>query len=344
MEHELNEREREILKLVVCDFIARAMPVASRQLARDYDLGLSAASIRNTLADLEFKGFITHPHTSAGRIPTDKGYRYFVDNLMDVQPLTRQEKGDIKKQLDGAAEPDDLLRHTAKLLGVISHQLSIVSHPHLKSGVLERIELIPVASNKIFVILTIESGLVKTITMEMSSDISQEKITDITRLLNERLAGLTLETIRDTFTDRVRDFKDEHPGVINVFIRSADKIFNDAREREKLHIGGTQSLIEQPEYGDPANIRSMIELINNENVLIHVLESRELAALNNGIVVSIGGEHEEELLKNYSIVVSTYNAGGIVGSIGIIGPRRMDYQKVVPLVNYIAREVSSSLG
>jgi len=166
----------------------------------------------------------------------------------------------------------------------------------------------------------------------------------IARLLNERLGGLTLETIRDTFADRVKDFQHEHPELLNIFIRAADKIFDDAKEREKLHIGGTSFLIEQPEFDKPENMRTMIELINNEGVLIHVLETHEPLAEDKGVAISIGDEHGEENLKNYSIIVSTYRAGSIMGSIAIIGPKRMNYPKVVPLVNYIAGEVSTLLG
>ncbi|HLX11806.1 MAG TPA: heat-inducible transcriptional repressor HrcA [Bacteroidota bacterium] len=343
-EEGLSEREREVLKYVVSNFIANAMPVASRYIAKYHDLGLSAATIRNSLADLEERGFITHPHTSAGRIPTDLGYRFFVNALMEMEPPSLQEKGEIKKQFDAATEPDDILRLTAKLLGSISHQLSVVSAPHLRSGILEHLEIVQVSSSKIMVVLTIQLGIVKTLTMELLSDIPAEKIATIARLLNERLCGLTLVDIRDSFSARVKDFKAEHPAIINMFIRSADKIFDDTKEREKLHIGGTQSLIEQPEYGSQENIRTMIELLNNEDVLVQVLERGDAGSAENRVVISIGGEMKEEQLKNYSVVVTTYNIGDVSGRLGIIGPKRMAYQKVIPLVDFIAKEVSTSLG
>ena len=344
MEQELNEREKTILKFVIGDFIANASPVASRQIAKDHDLGLSAATIRNTLADLEDMGYVTHPHTSAGRIPTDKGYRFFVDSLMQMEELSNHEKGGIQKVLGTSGEPDQLLRQTARLLGTISHQLGVVSSPYLRSSILERIELISVSSSKMFIVISIKSGIVKTITMEAQTELNQQTLTYVARLLNERLAGLSLETIRESLADRVRDFQSEHPALMNVFIRSADKIFDDTQEREKLHIGGTHFLIEQPEFENPENIRTMIELINNEGTLIHVLETHEIRAENKGVVISIGDELGDESLKDYSIIVSTYRSGSVMGSIAIIGPKRMNYPKVVPLVNYIAREVSTSLS
>ena len=344
MEHDLNDRQKEIMRCVAWNFIMNATPVASRYIAKRYDFGLSAATIRNTMADLEEMGYVTHPHTSAGKLPTDKGYRFFVDCLMEMEPLTTQERDNIKRQLDSVNDPAELLHEAAKLLGAISHQLSIVAAPHLHAAVLEHLELISVSSNRILVVLTVRSGIVRTITMEVHSEITQEHLSHVVRLLNERLHGLTLEAIRTTFAERVKDFKDESTGLIELFIRSADRIFDDSKEREKLHIGGTQSLVEQPEYGNPDNFRTIIELLNNEGVLIEVLELPEPRGAGQNVVISIGKEHRDEKLKNYSIIVSEYKVGGVAGKIGIIGPKRMHYGKVVPVVNYIAEEVSMMLS
>lgn len=343
MDISLTERQKEILRYVVSEYIRTAVPVGSRTISKHHTLHLSAASIRNTLADLEEMGYLTQPHTSAGRIPTDLGYRFFIDSLMGKTLLTQSEKGAIKRQLEGMPDADRLFRQTAKLLGEISHQLSVVSPPHLKSGVLEHLELIAVSSSKIFVVLTIKSGIVKTITMEVRTELTQDDLISVARILNERLHGLTLETIRDTFAERVKDVREESTGLINLFIRSAEKIFDDTTERERLHIGGTHSLVEQPEYENPDNVRNILDIINNEEVLLKLLERSEQQIRDDGVAISIGNEHSEEQLKNYSIVVSVYSVDDIQGTIGVIGPKRMNYAKVIPLVHYLAREVSSSL-
>jgi heat-inducible transcriptional repressor len=341
---ELNDRQRAILRCVVDHFIVTATPVASSHIAKHHDLGISTATIRNTMADLEDLGFVMHPHTSAGKMPTDKGYRFFVDSLMTFEPLTQGEQGTVKLHLETVTEIDELLHQTAKLLGSISHQLSIVSAPHLTGGIFERMELISVTANRIFIVLTIKSGIVKTITVEVETEIPREKLEHITRLLNERLGGLTLETIRETFAERVHDFKNEQTGLINLFIRSADKIFDDIKERDKLHISGTQSLVEQPEYENPDNVRNIIELINDEDMIVNVLEQQEKQAKEEGVAISIGEEHGEEKLKNHSIVVSTYRLGDVVGTIAIIGPKRMKYSKAVPLLNFVSEHISSTLN
>lgn len=343
MEQELNERQREILRLVVCNFIATAMPVASRYLARHHELSLSAATIRNELSDLEEMGYVTHPHTSAGRVPTDKGYRFFIDWLMNPERLTEKEIGNIRITLETAAEPDSIFHIAAKLVGSISHQLSVVSAPHLQSSVLDHIDLIPISSSRVFVLLAIKAGIVRTITMEIQTEVSADKLATVARMLTERLSGLTLETIRDTFVDRVKDFQDEQTGLISLFMKTKDRIFDDSKEREKLHIGGTQSLIEQPEYGNPENVRRIIQLINDEPALASALELGGADSRQEGVSITIGREHGEEALKNYSIIVATYKVGEGIGSIGVIGPTRMNYAKVIPLVNHIAAEVSASL-
>ena len=344
MEHELNEREREILRYVVYRFIESAAPVASRYISRHHNLELSAATIRNVLSDLEDLGYINHPHTSAGSIPTDKGYRYFVNWLMEIQQLTLHEKGDIRKQLDRVVETNDLLHEAAKLLGSISHQLSIVSSPHLSAGILERLELVSIVSNRILVVLEVKTGIIKTITMEIPMEISQANLQTVSQFLNEKLGGLTLQTIRDTFAERVKDFQNDKSGLIDAFIRSSNRIFDDTREREKLHIGGTQSLLEQPEYDEPDNVRTIIELINDESILINVLEAPESGVDESGVAIAIGEEHGNTKLKNYSIILKAYKIGDVRGTIGILGPKRMNYSKMIPLVNYVAHEVSSSLS
>ena len=344
MAEELNDRQRAILRCIVDHFIETAAPIASQYIAQHHDLGISPATIRNAMADLEELGYVTHPHTSAGKMPTDKGYRFFVDSLMTVESITEHEQGTIKVQLDTITEVDELLHQTAKLLGSISHQLSIVAAPHLKSTTLERMELIAVAANRIFIVLTVKSGIVKTITMEVVTEIPREKLEHITRLLNERLSGLTLETIRDTIVERVKDFMNEETGLINLVVRAADRIFDDVKELEKLHISGTQSLIEQPEYEDPHNVRNIIEFINHEDVIVDVLDRQEPQAQQEGVVVSIGQEHGEANLKNHSIIVSPYRLGDVVGTIAIIGPKRMKYSKVIPLLNYVSEQLSTTLS
>jgi heat-inducible transcriptional repressor len=334
----LNDRERDILRHVVYNFIQTAVPVGSRYISRHFESQLSPATIRNVMADLEDLGYLSHPHTSAGRVPTDLGYRYYIDFLMEMQKLTEREKVEIEQQLATMADPDSLLRETSKLLGKISKQLSVVSSPHISSGVFEKLELIPIASSKLLVVISIRSGLVKTLMLEVGVEIKREYLEHISRVLNERLSGLTLREIRDTFIERTRDVQDERTGLIRLFIDSVDQLFDDMKDRDKVHISGTQNFIEQPEFIDPRNFRSIIELIENDDIIVHLLEKHE--ELDKNFVITIGEENKDSKAKEYSVVSATYDLEGITGRVGIIGPTRMDYGKLIPLVDHVAKLIA----
>ncbi len=338
----LTERQREVLKNVVQTFILTAVPVGSRGLSKRTDINLSPATIRNVMADLEEQGLISHPHVSAGRIPTDKGYRFYVDGLMGLEILSSKDKDDIYKNLSGITETEDLLKETSKLLSRISKQLSIVSTPHLHTGVLKQLEIIQISDSKLIVILSIKSGLVKTIMMEISSEISRSKLEEINRFLNQRLCGLTLLEIRETFHDRVKDAENEETGLIRLFLYNTDKLFNDFYSRERLHISGTSNILSQPEFESPEHLKSIIELIDNEDIIIHVLEKCEVKNKCDNVTIKIGSENDIEKLQDYSLIISSYRIGETTGTIGIIGPTRMEYSKVIPIVRCVAEAVSSN--
>jgi heat-inducible transcriptional repressor len=198
-------------------------------------------------------------------------------------------------------------------------------------------ELFQVTSHRVMVIISVKSGLVRTIMMEVSTEFPREKLDDIARLLNERLGGLTLGEIRDSFAERMRDVTHEDTGLVRLFIESVDKLFSGSRV-EKIHIGGAEDVVLQPEFGNPKDLRSVVELINNEEIIIHVLEKSE--TLPTQVRVTIGKENEEGKLEPYSIITSAYTIGDVAGSIGVIGPKRMPYAKMIPLVNYVAQTIS----
>jgi heat-inducible transcriptional repressor len=337
----LNERERDILHRVVFNFIQSAVPVGSRYISKHFDSQLSPATIRNVMADLEDLGFLSHPHTSAGRVPTDLGYRYYVDYLMEAQSLSENEILQIEQQLNSAADADSLLRETSRLLGKISKQLSVVSSPHISSGVFEKLELISISGSRILVVISIRTGLVKTLMLEVGTEMKREYLEQVARLLNERLSGLTLMEIRDTFVERTRDMQDERTGLIRLFIDSVDNLFDDMKDRDKVHISGTQNIIDQPEFIDPKNFRSVIELIENDDIIVHLLEKHE--HIDKNFAITIGSENEDSKAKEYSIISATYDLDGIKGRVGVIGPRRMEYAKVIPLVDHVAKLVAKMM-
>jgi len=319
------------------------MPVGSRNITKRSDVGVSPATVRNIMADLEESGFINHPHTSAGRVPTDKGYRYYVDTLMDVQEIKNVDKGIIDKSFEQTnPETDEILSLASRLLSSITKQIACVTYPKLDNGILEKIQLVSLSSNRLLVVVSIKSGLVKTITLEYENEIENDSLRSVETLLNERLSGLTFNEIRKTFKERFYDIGDIERPIIRLFIDSVDKIFNDHHNKDKIVITGATNVIQQPEFDDPEKFQGVIELIENKDIIIHIMDKKFNENLNN-VLISIGKENEEERFNEYSLITKEYTIAGTSGTVGIIGPKRMEYSRVVAIVSYLGDLLSEVL-
>jgi heat-inducible transcriptional repressor len=340
---DLNDREKTILRSIVQQFILTASPVGSRNITKKFDVGVSPATVRNIMSDLEDSGFINHPHTSAGRIPTDKGYRYYVDTLMEIQKLNGSDKGIIDKSLDqNSLETDEILKIASKLLSTITKQIACVTYPTLDNGILEKIQLVILSSTRLLVVVSIKSGLVKTMTLEFETAVESEKLHKVESLLNERLNGLTFQEIRKTFKDRLSDVGDNEKPIIRLFIDSIDRIFKDQKKDDKILITGATNIIQHPEFEDPGKFQSVIELIEDKDIIIHIMDKKRLEN-NNSVLISIGSENEEEKFNEYSLITKEYTFGETSGTVGIIGPKRMEYSKVVAIVSYLGDMLSEVL-
>jgi heat-inducible transcriptional repressor len=342
MQENLSNREKEILRYIVENFIRYALPVGSREISKQTDLNLSSATIRNVMSDLEDLDFLETPHTSAGRKPTDKGYRFYVDSLMNKESLNKSEINFIKSQIEDSKtsvlDNEDLFIETSRILGKISHQLAVVTQPFLSTGIFEKLELVNISSKKILVVLNIKSGYVRTVIMEVESEISRDKLDRLTSFLNERLQGLTLQEIRETFEERVTDYKYKEPELIQMFINSIDKLYYDEEKGRKIFVGGTGDIITQPEFDDPKNFKNIIDLTEDKNLVVHIFQKPGKGK--NEVTISIGAENRERKLKDYSVVCTSYSFGEIKGNIGIIGPKRMNYKKMISLIEYTSKLIS----
>lgn len=338
-DRQLTDREQEILRLVVKSFIDTAGPVGSRYLAKSSGIQLSPASIRNTMSDLEGYGYLDHPYTSAGRIPTELGYRTFVDELMGSPRLSPVEKQVLKAELDRLmGDTEQLLKESSRLLGRFSNLLGVVLTPKLSTGVLERMEVVQLSSSRIMFVVSVAGGLVKTIVLELETDLNRRDLDRVVGILNERLAGLTLEEIRHTYRDRVRDLHGDHSDVVRLILKEGALLFSDPSEARRIQFAGAQNILMQPEFQEPADLRSLIEMLEDEDYVVHLLEDRRAAESEQTgrATISIGKENVEEKAERYSIVTADYRIGRTVGTIGVIGPTRMDYERVIALVESIA--------
>jgi len=337
----LTERERQILEHLIEHYIQTADPVGSRVIANKYRMGISPATIRNTMQDLEELGLIKQPHTSAGRIPTDIGYRVFVDMLLHPEPLNKAEKAKIKNIVKSRNVKgiDAVLSQTSKILGEITNQLGVTMAPKFDEGVLTRIDLIPVADSKILMIVSVRDGLARSILLEVESDIKIKELRQMEIVLNERLAGLSLGKIRETLTERLSD-TGFSPKLIKLFIDRENDIWAN-EEAETLHIMGTDNLIIQPEFSDREQLKQFIKLLEEKKSLKKIFESQSTAE---GIIITIGSENPISEIQNCSLVTSTYKAGEVSGTIGVIGPTRMPYSKLVSIVEYTAKSLTEALS
>jgi heat-inducible transcriptional repressor len=339
MSRELTQREKEVLREVVHDFILTANPVGSKFIAKKADIKLSPATIRHVMAQLEESGYLNHPHTSAGRIPTDKGYRFYLDTLMSLETLNEDERAQISSALNLAVDSSELLSEASKLLGKISKQLSLVSAPYIGDAILTKIDLVHLNSSKILVVISLQTGLIKTIVLEVESEVGDEKLKSVNSILNERLTGLKLSEIRETIAERVGEYV--HEEVINRFTMMSDRIFASIPDADKFHIGVPQEILSHPEFEMPENFRGILEILGDENVILHILEKTDR---DEPVTVKVGSENEDEKLKDYSLITARYEVGGVSGTVGIIGPRRMQYSRLIPLVDFVAKVISNKLN
>jgi heat-inducible transcriptional repressor len=336
----LTDRELKVLQNLIIHYIRTADPVGSRVIANKFRMGLSPATIRNTMQDLEELGLIKQPHTSAGRIPTDTGYRLFVDMLLKPEPLNDTEKNKIRNMIGANKKGiDSVLSQTSKILGEITNQLGITISPRFEEGILTRIDLIPVSDGKLLVIVAVKSGLARTILMEVESDIEFEELRQMELILNERLVGNSLGHIRKTLNERLSDTQCS-PRLLKLFLDSSDEILGEQGD-EKLHYTGADKLFSQPEFADRVKLTELIKLLEGRRELVDLVAQKTMTE---GIVITIGGEIPINQIQECSLVITQYKIGNISGTIGVIGPTRMPYSKLISIVEYTAKSLTETLS
>ena len=337
----LTDRERQVLEAVIETYVQTAEPAGSRTIAKRHQLGLSPATIRNTMSDLEEKGFLYHPHTSAGRIPTDQAYRVYVDSLMKPPRVAAAQSEQIREELSGErAVVEEILGRAAQVLGVLTNELGVAVSPSLEEAVLERLDLLQVSSERLLLVLALKSGVVRTIFVEVPSHMAAEAVAHVAVVLNERLAGLTLKEIRATLATRLRDAV-SGPGsseLLNIFVQEAEELF-DVPAPAGVVLGSTQPLAIQPEFATTERLQGLMEVTERRDLLRAALAKRG----GEGLTITIGQEHVDPRLAPFTLVTSSYRFGTLSGVIGVMGPTRMPYDKIAALVEHTSRLVGELL-
>jgi len=342
-EGRLSPRESSVLEAVVRTYVETAEPAGSRTLARRYDFGVSPATIRNTMADLQEEGYLTHPHTSAGRVPTEMAYRVFVDRMVRPEPLSASERASIESELwSGESTLERILRNAVRALGILVNELGVGSVPQLDTARMEKIDLIRVSSVKVLMVVTVQSGMVRTVYVDLPGDVPTDVLDGLQRVLNERLGGLTFVEIRRSFGERLRDAMEDPAAqdILNIFVESSEEFFAATPgPQDQIVLGRTSAIAAQPEFSTNDRLKDLIALTEQKDLLARVLGTR---VARGGPQVTIGGEHAPEL-AGFTLVTSGYQLGGLRGVVGVIGPTRMPYEKVIAIVDYTSSLVTRML-
>ena len=334
----LSERQFRILEGVIQVYVETAQPAGSEAVSRRSRLGISPASVRSTMSELEAKGFLFHVHTSGGRIPTERGYRLYVNRLMRPAPVPRSARAKLESEIvPGARNPiEEILRRAAQVLGVLTQELGVAIAPTLSGLILERLELVRVSSERLLVVLTLQSGLVRTIFVEVPAAVAPEAVEFVSRILNERLAGLPLGEIRGSLSERLRDAGARNGGeLLNIFVAEGEELFDFSSSEGSVVLGSAQPLADQPEFASNERMRDLLDLTERRDLLRRAFEDRH----RRGLTITIGSENTDPRLAEFTLVTSAYRSGGLSGVIGVMGPIRMPYDKIIGLVEHTSRMV-----
>ncbi|HHT06385.1 MAG TPA: heat-inducible transcription repressor HrcA [Hydrogenispora sp.] len=339
-QRELDPRKELILKVVTDDYIESAEPVGSRTIARKYNLGLSPATIRNEMADLEESGYLKQPHVSAGRIPSQQGYRYYVDMLMQQQKLKEEEQGLIRLYFeDRSRELDTILQQTVKILAQLTRYPSLMLGPTLQPSIFKHVQLIPLSANDILVLIVTDMGIIENKVIAVDCPVTQADLDRASYSLNKKLRGRPFASLKSSV---LNELKEEIKTEDSSFQQAVTLLLSslDTREKERVYLDGIINILEHPEFKELEKFKLLLELMEEEERLCRLLSSPYP-----GIRISIGEENPEEAAHECSIITANYEIGGrVVGTIGVLGPTRMDYAHVVSVVEFIAQSLSEFLS
>jgi heat-inducible transcriptional repressor len=335
------ERSLEVLRAIVQDYIQTKEPVGSKSLVERHQFGVSSATIRNEMAMLEEENLIHAPHTSSGRVPTDKGYRLFVDRLGEVKPLSSGEKSAISNFMVGSVDLDETLGRTVRLLSQLTNQVAMVQYPSLGRAKVRNIELIQSADTRVLLILITDSGRIQQHVIELNQVVDVQLVGEIRSKLNFELAGGALAEVAGLLNGFEDGFAVGNRGQVRLVVESLLEQV-DANRQEKIILAGTANLAKREE-DFPGSISPVLEAIEEQVVLLKLIT--EMQSERHGVSLSIGRENQFESLANASVVVSGYeNQGSEIAKLGVIGPTRMDYSSNISAVRAVARYLTKALG
>ena len=336
----LNERKIKILDAIINDYIHTAEPIGSRTIAKKYDLGISSATIRNEMSDLEDMGFIIQPHASAGRVPSDKGYRLYVDRLKPYRELTKDETAYLRQTVhDNISQMDFLMKETAKAISLLTNCTAIISEPHISKTLVKHIQLAPLDEKSIVLLLITDSNVVKNQIVQVGEFLDYQTLLNLTAIINANLQGLSIEEIDSNLVQHIQN----SCGVMGKHILPIVKsIQSTVRHEDDLQVytSGVKNILGFPEFSDLDKARALFQTLEEKTMLINLLGEPE----DNKIQITIGDENQLQEMKGCSIIKTAYVLGDKAhGAVGLIGPTRMDYLEVTSVLNGIVKNINAAI-
>lgn len=338
----LDERKMRILSAIIDDYIATAEPIGSRTIARKYHIGISPATIRNEMADLEELGYLSQPHTSAGRIPSNKGYRFYVDFLMPARKLSEKEQAVVKMLLKKRTkEYEDLVKEAGKVISNLTNYTAIILGPQLKSSRLKHVQIIRLEEKKGLMIIVTSFGTISHNIIDIPQDLTDSDLLRISNALNDKLMGRTMEEITPEVMNSIKDEMIEYDSVMNVMINLLMESLDDTMESNKIFASGSTKMLEFPEFKDVEKAKNFLSLLERDELITKALKN---SCKPNSITITIGTENPWSEFQEFSIVTSGFFVDGRnLGICGIIGPTRMEYSKVITVLKKVSDYLNKAI-
>ncbi len=338
----ISDRAKVLLKTLVQKHIRDGQPVGSRTLMEESGLTVSAATIRNVMSDLEERGYLTSPHTSAGRIPTSLGYRFFVDCLLQVQPLEQEAVAILRNELNPDRSTSELVQSASSLLSSITAQAGLVTVPRKEPGQLRQVEFLPLSGDRVLVILVVNEREVQNRIIHTRRAFSQEQLNAAAAMVNQRFAGQPLQRVQQELLREMRDARSQIDAYMQATLDLASKALDQQESSEECMVAGESRLLGSATAEEMLKLRELFDAFERKKDLLHLLERCSQAQ---GVQVFIGDEAGYEVFGDYSVITAPYTDGArTLGVLGVIGPTRMAYERVIPIVDVTARMLSSALA
>jgi len=340
----LDDRPREILKLIVRSYVNSGDPVGSRTLAKVMEWRLSPATIRNIMSDLEEEGYLAQPHTSAGRIPSEKGYRFYVDNLADSGKVSKSDERYINRVLSESETPEDIMSRASFILSTISRNVGLVIAPPMAATILKHIEFVELGDGKILVVFVSKTGLLQRKLIRVAERYTQEELDKAGRYLVEKFSGKTLTEIRNELV-RLMQFERTLFDRMLALLRTWGETLCEEAGPDSIYLQGTSNILNQPEFADVERMRMLFQMFEEKGRLVKILNECISNNPPEGVKISIGSELGVPNMRDFTLITSSYASNDhTTGFLGIIGPTRMEYERSISIVSYLGRLIGEMIN